>query len=327
MRFAMLLFASFVLAHLAVAAPGMPADAGEYRFGEVMQGRLVTHAFTLENDGAKPLRIANVQLSPPLRLDRMPASLPAGGTARLQLTLDTKQVEGDYAGKLIVAFDDPAMPVRSFLVTGRVVPEIEVRPRPAIFLSTTQGQSKSATLEIINHGSGPLDLGLPPPPAGSDYRLDLRRVEAGQRYRLTATLPGSAPAGRRSGYVELPRAGGTPLRLGLNLRVHERVHAFPEIVDFGLLHQADLGDGRLASQTLMVYQTGGHDFELSATTDMRGVVLRVERGLQGDRASIVATLLPGRTQAGKLTGSIALSTNDPEYPRLVIPVAGEIAAD
>lgn len=308
-----------------VAAALPPDDAQAHEFGTVIQGRVVTHVFALDNPGDTPLRIAQVQLTPPLRLERMPAVVPAAGSTEFALTLDTAKVEGAYMGALTVAFDDPSLPPRSFALSGKIVPEIEVRPRPAFFLSTTRGVEKSATLDIHNHGDAPLVLSLPGD-AAAGYRLELQQVEAGRHYRLVATVPASAPAGRHAGYVRLPRTGGPPLQLGVNTTVRERVHAFPETLDFGVLRRADLADGRLAMQALMVYQVDGRDFAVAATTDIPGVRLQVEPGLQGDRASIVASLDP-QTASGKLAGTVAVTTNDPAHPRLVIPVTGEIGSD
>jgi hypothetical protein len=64
------------------------------------------------------------------------------------------------------------------------------------------------------------------------------------------------------------------LKLSANTYQHERVHAFPDVVDFGTLRQSDLSH---VGATLMVHQEGGSDFQVQPSTDVPGMSLRSER--------------------------------------------------
>lgn len=309
----------------AIAASPGPAPGDTYRFGEVMQGTPVEHVFELHNPGPSALRLAGVELSPPLQLARMPAVIPPAETGRFALTLDTAALEDEYTGALRVSFADPAQPARVFVVEGRVRPVVEVLPRPAFFLSTPHGTPKTASLDIVNHADAPLRLALDDAnPA--HCRLQLEELEPGRRYRLTATLLATAPTGARTERIALSRDGAaTPLYVGLHTKVRERVHTFPDSVDFGRLTVAELADARLGAQTLMVYQDDGRDFAVTASSDVPGLVLEVEPGADGDRAMITATFA-GPTP-GPVAGTILVETNDPAFPELRVPVAGDIVAN
>lgn len=307
--------------------------AGDTRFdfGTVLQGAVIEHAFPLRNEGAGPLRIAGVQLSPPLQLGRTPAVIAPGATGQLRLRLDTSAIEGDFSGELLVTLDDRTATPLAFALAGKVVPRVEILPRPAFFLSTSKGVAKSASVEIVNHDSEPLALALPTPPP-AHYTARLQTVEAGRRYRLTVGIPAGAPAGRRSDRLELQSSSArTPvIPVGVNTLVRARVHTFPDVVDFGQLRLSELRDpgaAAFASQTLMVYQTGGRDFSLTGHSSVPGLAMHIERGPRRDRVQITASLLRDEVAPGPLHGTIHVRTNDPEFPELAVPVTGAIVAD
>lgn len=313
----------------ATAIPANEAADIRFHFGTVVQGTPVAHQFPLRNQGAQPLRIAGVQLSPPLQLAKMPAVIPPGETGLLKLTLDTSLIEGEYQGQLLVMLADAAEAPRAFSVEGKVTPPIEILPHAAFFLSTAKGTEKSGSVEIVNHEARPLALTLDPA-ALAEYKPRLEVLEPGRRFRLTVTVPASAPAGRHSSRLALQSSspGKPTLYVGLNTIVRERVHTFPDTVDFGQLRMRDLAQGPNAAgaQTLMVYQTGGKAFSATPRSTIAGMALAAEPGPQGDRVQITATL-GHEVVPGPITGTITVQTNDPEFPQLQVPVTGEIVAD
>ncbi|MBP8080913.1 MAG: DUF1573 domain-containing protein [Arenimonas sp.] len=311
-----------------------PADCAEcqFNFGTVVQGDVVQHQFPLRNDGNQPLRIAGVQLSPPLQLAKMPAMIPAKGSAVLNLSMDSSNLEGPFEGKLVVMLSDPLAEPRVFSLAGKISPPIEILPLPAFFVSTSKGVAKSATLEIINHQRDPIDLKIQTPPT-ANYQLKLQPIKPGKRFRLTITVPATAPAGRTSSRLELKSSSAAKpiVYVGVNTNVRERVYTFPESLDFGRLTMRELKSAQAAQvgavQTLMVYQTGGKNFGLKARSSVRGIGLAAERGPQGDRVQITASMIAGKAVPGPIRGTIELQTNDPEFPKLTVPVTGEIVAE
>lgn len=304
----------------------------QFNFGTIVQGAQVVHEFALRNEGGQPLRITGVQLSPPLQLARMPAVIPAKGSSVLRLSMDSSNLEGEFNGQLIVMLGDPLAKPRVFSVVGRIAPSIEVLPLPAFFISTSKGVAKSTTLEIVNHQHEPIDLKIKSPPA-ANYQAKLQPIEPGKRFRLTVTVPADAPAGRTSSRLELKSSSAARpiIYVGVNANVRERVYTFPESVDFGRLRMSELRSGTAgqagAVQTLMVYQTGGKNFGLKASASLRGMGLAAERGPQGDRVQITASLIANKVLPGPIHGTIKLQTNDPEFATLTVPVTGEIVAD
>jgi hypothetical protein len=118
------------------------------------------------------------------------------------------------------------------------------------------------------------------------------------------------------------------LTIVANTLLRERVYSFPDAVDFGTIRLSDIDRApqllpRLA-QTLMVYQFGGTDFNVSLRTDLSQLAFRSERGPQGDRYQNTLTLIRQKLMPGVIQGSIFVETNDKEFPLLVVPVSGDI---
>ena len=319
---------SFFALSLATAMHGAFAGQMTYAFGEVRQGMLVEHEFNLPNETSNPLRITGVELTTPLKLERAAAVVPPGQAASLRVKLDTATLKGNYQGSMIVLLEGGTR--REFAVEGRIVPPVEVLPHPAFFLSTARGQAKSVALEVVNRDETPLELSVVEQPKAG--RVSVEPIESGRRYRLLFTVPADAPAGRTAERVALKTTNpAKPLiHVGVNTFVHERVHAYPQTVDLGTLRRADLrGAGTPPgprAQTVMVYQASGQDFEATAQSDVPGLDIRVERGPAGDRLQMTISMTPAAID-GPIKGTIKVTTNDPAFSELRLPVTGTLLAD
>lgn len=313
------------MAFVAVVHAGQsPQDARQHDFGEVLQGTVVRHAFVLRNAGSTPVRISGIQASEGLAMSAVPVSLPAGGERTLSVTLDTNPIAGPVSASLAVALDDGESQL--FELVGRVKPPIEVRPRPAFFVSTQKGEARQATLELINHEPAPVTLSLPPQAADARYRLALQEVEPGRRFRLTLTVPDDAPPGRFSEFIALASTSAIKPKvpLGVNLQVRERVYTFPDVVDFGTVRISDLQtSGAAGTQSLMVYQRSGRDFSATPVVEGMAADIAAEPGPQGDRVQVTLSLSP-TTEPGALRGTLVLRTNDPEFALVAVPVTGQV---
>jgi hypothetical protein len=103
---------------------------------------------------------------------------------------------------------------------------------------------------------------------------------------------------------------------------------FPESVDLGALRLDDIRRNpelvNSAAQILMIYRKGTADFQVKVTTDVPELAVKAERGPLGDRYQITVHLAPDKVSAGSIRGSIVIETNDSEFPRLTVPVTGQI---
>ena len=70
----------------------------------------------------------------------------------------------------------------------------------------------------------------------------------------------------------------------------------------------------LLDQTLMVYQHGGTNFELTAKISLPFLAVEAEPARTHDRWQITIRPIPDQMTPGELRRHLVLQTNDPEFP-------------
>src|SRR5262249_30195247 len=147
--------------------------------------------------------------------------------------------------------------------------------------ATTRGRTNGASLEIVNQDVEPLQIKEIQSPS-SRYNVNLEPLEPGRRSRLDLVMRSDATPGRQTENITLLTSNKKQPRLVIqaNTLVHERVYAFPETIDLGVINRSELKSNpnltNLVSQTLMVYQENGKDFRATASTDLDALKLGVE---------------------------------------------------
>jgi len=293
-----------------------------FEFGEALSGAAIEHDFVLHNQGSAPMLIQKVSMTTPLLVTQMPHEVAPGAEGRIHFKLETANLEGEFEGAILVFLNDPALPQASLTFSGRVVPAIQLSPMPAFFVAGQRGRGNRAAIEIVNHEPEPLRIEKVEHPT-ERYTTELQTLKRGQRYRLTLTLNPNGPGGKttdpmrvRTARKRLPVPNVDATRY-----LYERVHTFPDVVDFGTWRAAEAGG---AAMTLMIHQEGGSGFRVQLSSDVPGLSLKWERGPKGDRYQAEISLIFEKTRVGPISGSIFIDTNDREFPRVVVPVSGQI---
>ena len=302
--------------------PNTVFSEASFDFGEVVSGAMVEHEFVLRNQGSTPIVIENVSMTTPLLVTQMPHDVAPGAEGKIHFKLDTANLQGKFDGTILVSLNDPALPQARLAFAGMVIPPIEISPRPAFFVAGQRGQGNSALIEIVNREALPLRIEKIEHPAGR-FTTKLETVQPGQRYRLTLALKPNGPGGRAADTILIRTSSKRMpvLSVGANTYLYERVHAFPEVVDFGTLRAGDAGRTPVV---LMIHQEGGTDFKVQLSSDVPGLSLKSERGSKGDQYQAEVSLSLQRIPLGLIKGSIFINTNDAEFPRIIVPVSGQI---
>jgi hypothetical protein len=309
-----------------VANPEVPKaffPEERFEFGGVLSGTAVEHDFIVRNTGSSPLLIQKVSMTTPLLATEMPVEVAPSAEGRIRFKLDTTNLAGKFDGAIVVSLNDAALPQASLSFTGEIVPPIELSPAPAFFVAGQRGHGGQAAIEIVNHEWEPLRI------EKIEHRTDrfttqLETLKRGQLYRLTLTLKPDGPGDKASDAILITTSSKRMpvLEVDANTYLYERVHAFPEVMDFGTLR---VGGANGTALTLMIYQEGGKDFQVKLSTDVSALSLKWERGSKGDRYEAKIGLIAEKIPPGTIKGSIFVDTNDPQFSRLVVPVFGQIA--
>lgn len=313
-----------------LAGPALAVEPVQLSFGRIAIDAPLEQTIEFDNPTAGPLSVARLRLSPPLTAPRLSSEIPAGGRGSFTLALGEPRRPGPFEGLVVVEFSSDEVEPLVFEVRGYLVPEVELLPRSFLVLSTLRDQPKEGSVEIVVHREQPVALAIAAV-EGEGITARLETEAEGRRYRLVARNDGTGPGGRRQGLVRL-RADDDdvelPVLIVLSLVV-DRVRTFPEAVDFGALQVAWLreeGAAERLAQTLMVYRSGVPGFEIEAVSRLPFVLVEAERGPEGDQWELTLRLDPATAPVGEIAGELVVTTNDEEFPRLVVPLTGRIGA-
>jgi len=303
-------------------SPTAAFSEARFDFGKVLSGAMVEHEFVLRNHGSAPVVIEKVSMTTPLLVTQMPHAVAPGSEDKIHFKLDTANLDGKFEGAILVSLNDPARPEVRLSFSGLIIQPIELSPRPAFFIAGRRGQRNQAVIEIVNHESAPLRIEKIDHPK-ERFTTKLETVKPGQRYSLTLALKPNGPAGRASVAILIRTSSKRKpvLRVAANTYLYERVHTFPDVVDFGTLRT---GDRDPVPVVLMIHQEGGTDFKVQLSTDVPGLSLKSERGPKGDQYQVELNLASEKNRVGPIRGSIFIDTNDNKFSRVVVPVSGQI---
>ena len=230
---------------------------------------------------------------------------------------------------ILLAIAPAGLPGQSqVVIRGYHAEGIDFNP-PVIFATVARGAVQEASLEITNRRPAPLKI-LDVVNSSQRFKVSVETLEEGKRFRLVVTVRGDGPAGKRQDILELKTnlEDAPVLRIPVNTFVREKVRTFPESVFMGRYPLSEIrGNPALAkkrAQILMVYRDGTTDFEITVSSDVPYLKISSERGPKGDRYENAIWIDPDLAQPGQIKGNIIIKTNDPDFPKLTVPVTGDL---
>jgi hypothetical protein len=327
--------ALFIASPQAVAQAAAPAPHAvvadtSHDFGRVEQGAKLVHHFVVRNTGGAPLTLSRLSLSQPAMSAKIKPEILPGGEAALSIEWNTAGLHGAVEGRAVLELNDPASPVLALVLTADVKQPIEFTPYPAVYASLYQGESARRTLRVDINRERPLAIGRLEQ-QGEHFQATVRPVVPGRSYELEVNVPATTSPGRYSEAVflytddpQLPR-----LMVPVNVLVKTELYANPEKVDFGKVALAQLGAGAsmldLLTQSFIVRKRAGRFSITGLTSDLPFLSLRrLPDAGEAEGFRIDVALSKDGLRPGPISGSITLLTDDKQFPRLVIPVSGEV---
>ena len=309
--------------------PQVSLPEPSFHFEIVGMSEPVEHVFGFRNNTGETLEAGALKVTAPLVVPNLSKRVLPGELGILRFRLDEPRPVGDYQGFIEVDFKNPGISNITFEVNGTITPLIEAKPFPAFFVTTSRGQPKEASLQLINHGADPLAI-TSIECTSTRFSLRLETNQVGQVYTLFLKLPAQGKTGRTAERITLHTSSKKEpvLLLGANTFIHERVHTFPEDLDFGTIESAQVKTNeslrKTLTQFLMVYQDGGSNFQTTVGTDLPFLTARAEPSATGKQVQIEVAVSPDQLRPGDFQGHLELLTNDREFPRMEINVKGHV---
>jgi len=305
-------------------APRLEVSAQVWDFGEKWAGEKAETTLILKNVGAAPLHIRRVQSSCGCTAARLSSKvLQPGRSEELGISYNTRKRGENVRQKILVFSDDRANPVTMIQVRGRVRQLLALDPPGGLRFGTLgRDEVVSKAVRIECTYAEPVRLRLKET-RFDHFDVQLEEIEAGKRYELSITTRPPLPGGRLNASARL--LTGLEIIPEFPVRISGSVRS-PVAVMPHKLYVAGYAE-KAAPRTLRVVSRRAEPLEIkrvsASVPAIKAEILppmpRAPGAATGNTALIRVTLPPA-SEIPAQGAQITITTNDGEYPELVVPV-------
>lgn len=320
----------------ATGQPHLELSTLEWNMGEVWQGGDVSKEVTLQNTGNAMLEISVRTSCGCTAVTKPKSPLPPGESTSLTIAYHTAGRMGAVNQTVTITTNDPTQRSVALKLAGNVKMTYELEPKDGnSFGDLWQSSQGTSKVVIVNKYTDKLHLKVK---EGQDFgplAVELKELEPGMRYELSATLKPPLNVGRLQVLVALTTdiAQMPEIKVPISGQVQPPVAVRPARL---LLSKNAAGE---TQQVLNVVHAPDQPIEVTgvkSTDDAVKVELQPAAQAAGAANTageyrIVVTLPPGERLAEGAAPKIEITTTsqDPEYQKVIVPiqiVAGSPAA-
>ncbi len=314
-----------------VKAPKMNIPERVKDFGVVPQGKVLEANFQVVNEGSEVLEIKAVRPTCGCTVADFDRQVAPGKAGMIRAKVDTKEFAGPITKSILVMTNDPDTPTTRLVVKADVQPYLEVLPRPLVRFNTIQGEEAVQKVTIVSDRAQPyevtkVDTSVPYLKAAV-RKLPKEELVPGKfkdQYEVALSLSKDAPVGPVSAEVTVhtthPEAPKVSIRVfGV---VRALVHVTPTQIQFGTV-EAKVKPGRNVIVVNNREGTGLHVKKVAV--DDPAFDAQVFTIAEGKRYQVTVVVKPD-APAGRHTATLTITTDDPKFPELKVPVAANIVA-
>jgi hypothetical protein len=321
---------------LAAAQEQAPAPSGvprlelstqEWNFGEAWQGQPLKHEITLKNVGDASLEILDVRTSCGCTTPTRPKSpLAPGESSTMTISYDSAKRVGPANHTITLTTNDPSQPSVVIQLVGNVKPVYEIDPRDGlVFGQLYQNSAETRTIQILNKYKDKMLVELKQGQEFGPFQMELKAIEPGMRYALSATTRPPLDVGRYQVNVVLT----TSVELVPEIPV--LVYAFVQ-PPVAVRPEKLFLPKNMVSEMKRVLRVSHAPDQPVEVTGVRSthpaikVELEAVKPPAGEKAEyayrIMVTLPPGDRIPEGAEPQIEITTNskDPRYQKLTVPV-------
>lgn len=298
-------------------------------FGVVTQGETVEHGFRLHNRSEQALKIRAIDIGEEGLSVQVGKVIEAGGEIEARVSLDTSSYRRHTEASLKLSFDDPQVKPLALTLAGTVIPPVDILPLPVAFLSQYTGENKVRTLTIQNNRERPLAIERLEP-LGRHFTARLETSEPGKLYQLHIFAAEDAGPGRYREALVLHTDDPERalLHIQVNVLIKPDIFLSKESVEFGTISLSQLRTQpnvlQLLADTVLIKRKSGEMALTSVASDIAFLKLDQDPVGRAQNFQLNVGLVPEKLEKGAFSGTIKISTDDPEHPEIAIPVHGEV---
>jgi Protein of unknown function (DUF1573) len=323
-----LILSGVVLASQAAKSPaGSPKvsiASKDFDAGEVKEGDIVKHAFTLRNEGNADLVIEEIAPGCGCETVDFDRVIPPGRDGKITVQVRTAGFMGAAVKTAIVKTNDPAllhfeiairMVILSATPKGDKSGPFIVSPGLKITSTATAGSPTELVANIYTQSSQPVKITKVDTP-GDPFKVDFHSVPDGTRSMVKATASPSLATGRHSQTVKLitDNKEFPELVLTFELDIGLSLSLSPTTLVFDRVTLPASGEVPAASKFLWLRRSGGPALEVKkveSTLPFMGATLDTD---QDGRTFILRVKFISAPPKGTHAGKIVVTTNNPNQP-------------
>ena len=317
-----------LLAQIPPPAPAISVPQTAVNFGTVAFAQPVQKMITITNTGTADLEITGIESDVSgLTFDTTMFTLNPGGSQTVTITFPSS-TEGTFSGNITISSNDPDRATQTLSVSGivqpRPVPAITVRETTIDFGTVAFAQQVQETITITNTGTADLEItGIESDVSGLTFDTTMFTLNPGGSQTVTITFP-SSTEGTFSGNITI--SSNDPDRATQTLSVSGIVQPRPvpaitvreTTVDFGTVAFA-----QQVQEPITIENTGTAPLEITGIeSDVSGLTFDTTMfTLEPNGSQTVIVKFPSSTE-GAFSGSITISSNDPDRATQTLSVSG-----
>lgn len=296
--------------------------------GVVARGEKVSHSFVIRNDGVAPLAIKEVRPGCGCTVANYDESIPAGGTGKVVVEVDTTAFSGPIAKSVSVYTDDPAAARIQLTVKADVQPFVAIDPGYARHFQVRGGELAEPVRQLVWATDGrALEITKAVAPV-EWVQVTTRRATAAERsadgpevqWIVETRLDENAPVGPIAGRVELTtnHPKQTSATVAVSGNVSPRISISPPRGSLGVVDSAEP-----ARASVLLTNNSGGDVEMSIESiSVPGLEAQL-RTVDARRTQLALTLPAGHA-SGPIDGVVVIKTNLADPARIEIPIDGAV---
>lgn len=309
--------------------PILVIDTPHKQFNDVMRGAVINESFTIKNAGNAPLRVEGVEMSHPSMKIRVKQVIQPGEEVAARIEWDTQSIAGDLQGVAVLQTNDPLHPRAELLLQGKVIPPIQILPRPVFYLSQFQGEQSITEFIIQNNQDKAIQIDRLER-LGEHFNAKVETKTEGKVWGLVVSVPADTPVGRFHEalriYTNDPE--NKSIHIQVNIMVKPDVFINPDAIEFGKISLARIRSNpellEFLTQTLVINRRQG----TMTIEKIKSPVPFIEVSLIPDGSSdafqLNVKLSRELLETGRFEDQITLVTDDPKHAEIGIPVSGEV---
>lgn len=202
----------------------MELSSADWDFGTVWQGEPVKNTFTIKNTGTDPLTI-QVKSSCGCTVPSKPTSpLAPGESTEFSIEYNTKKRKGPANQTVTVTTNDPERKNTTIRVHGEVKELIKMEPNDGVYFGQLYEDSvDTKSIKLSPQTDESMKLKIKDGQDFGMYKVELKELEAGKSYELSATTVPPLEVGSPKSRVEVVLETGLSKMNEMTVSVHGAV--------------------------------------------------------------------------------------------------------